>query len=75
MANAGAAAVFAPSGQSVHRDAVRLNEALFRAIFDAREETIGEAVQTAITDFCGEANLDFMLKIYNLLGDPAYRVW
>ena len=73
-ADGGAAAVWAPSGQSYHFDATVLNEALFDALYVDQAATVGDAVRQALAQFAIAGKMDYMARIYNLVGDPAYGV-
>jgi uncharacterized repeat protein (TIGR01451 family) len=70
----GAVAAWTPSGLSYNSQAVILNEALVRALYDPATEYLGDAVGSALEDFSENGQLPFMLSIYNLLGDPATRL-
>jgi hypothetical protein len=70
----GAVAAWTPSGLSYNSQALILNEALVKSLYDANTSTLGEAVQDALEEFSAEGQLKFMLSIYNLLGDPATRI-
>jgi hypothetical protein len=70
----GAVAAWTPSGLSYNSQALILNEALVKSLYDANTSTLGEAVQDALETFSDEGQLKFMLSIYNLLGDPATRI-
>ena len=67
----GAVAVWAPSGLSFHSDAMILNEAFVAALYAEENVTIGQAVHEALTIFAKSGHMPFMLRIYNILGDPA----
>jgi uncharacterized repeat protein (TIGR01451 family) len=70
----GAAVVWAPSGQSYHFEAMALNEALFRAIFAGTGSSVGEIVLEALETHQPKAGFEYLPTVYNLIGDPAYRV-
>ncbi len=70
----GAVAAWTPSGLSYNSQALILNEALVKSLYDENTEVLGEAVQDALENFSEEGQLPFMLSIYNLLGDPATRI-
>jgi hypothetical protein len=67
----GAIAVFAPSGLSVNRQAVLLDEALFRRVFQGDALTLGDAVLQALADVSGLFSSTDAFETYNILGDPA----
>lgn len=72
--NGGAAAVFSASGQSLNFEAKMINQSLFDAVYTTEVQTVGEGVVHALRSYAEEGNLDFMKRIYNLLGDPAFRI-
>jgi hypothetical protein len=70
----GAVAAWTPSGLSYNSQALILNEALVESLYDGNTVFLGEAIQGALETFSKEGQLQFMLSIYNLLGDPATRL-
>ncbi len=69
----GAIAVWAPSGLSISADANQLNRAFVEAL--RTHSTLGEAMREAMQTYeGGDVAFPHMLKIYNLLGDPALKV-
>ncbi len=72
--NGGAVAAWTPSGLSYNSQALILNQALVKSLYDGNTEYLGEAIQDALETFSEEGQLPFMLSIYNLLGDPATRI-
>jgi|GEM_PF-1266057 len=70
----GFVAAWSPSGLSINNDAVRLNKALFTAIFEESAPTLGEAVKLALERYADTTHQGFMPRIYNLLGDPALEL-
>lgn len=66
-----AAAVWAPAGLSENPKAQTLADAFFRALFNPSHERLGDAVLAALTEYGGRRGADFMVEIYNILGDPA----
>ena len=70
----GAAVMWAPSGQSYHFQAMSLNEALFEAIFSGKAETVGEVLLETLATHQPSTGFEYLRAIYNLIGDPAYRV-
>ena len=73
MPDGGFVATWAPTGLSVNSEAVQMNEDLFHAIFEENAERLGDAVKMALERYNSRGSLPypFMLRIYNLLGDPA----
>jgi hypothetical protein len=72
--NGGAAVVWAPSGQSYHFEAMAMNEALFEAIFSGSAPTVGEILLETLTTHQPPPGFEYLPAVYNLIGDPAYRV-
>ncbi len=71
----GAIAVWSPSGWSYNSEAQILNQGLFQAIF-SQEKSLGNVIQSAIDAYpANGGSKPFMQQIYNLLGDPALRLW
>jgi len=74
-ADGGAIAVWSPTGLSLNGPAVDLNRSLFTEVFQQGAATLGEAVQQALWENAGGADLPaYMLRIYSLLGDPALQL-
>jgi hypothetical protein len=74
QAGGGAAAVWAPSGLSVHNEAQLLAERFYRHLGDPDGARLGDLILRALRDFQGLGGSTSMIQIYNLLGDPALRV-
>ncbi len=74
QAAGGAAAVWAPSGLSVHSEAQLLAEHFYRHLGDPDQPRLGDVVLRALQDFTTLGGSKSMIQIYNLLGDPALRV-
>jgi hypothetical protein len=73
-ADGGAAAVWTASGLSESNEADSLDIAFMREATGSAV-TVGEAVRNALVEYRkGEGSLDFMLDIYQVLGDPALRI-
>ena len=70
----GAAAVWAPSGLSMNTQAMVLDEGFMQSRFTDGERVVGAAVLSALEDYGASGNDKYMLRIYNLLGDPALHV-
>jgi hypothetical protein len=71
--DAGAVAVWSPSGMSNNLEAKILNRAFFRAIFQEKIERLGDGIQRAL-QICGESESFKLQHVYNLLGDPAMKM-
>ena len=70
-AQAGAAAVWAPSGLSRNDGARLLGDGFYEAIFGDGERIIGDAIRAAQARFARDGGAVYLLDIYNLIGDPA----
>ncbi len=70
----GAVAAWSPTGLSMNDQAVILDKALFHAVFQDEERTLGDAVLKALGDYSLSGTTSYMLDIYNLLGDPALEM-
>ncbi|MFH0881000.1 MAG: C25 family cysteine peptidase, partial [Lentisphaerota bacterium] len=70
----GMVAVWSPSGLSMNESAAILNRALAGAIYSAEATTLGEAIRQAL-ETGRDQHVDlYLLRIYNLMGDPATRI-
>ena len=67
---AGAVAVWSPSGMSNNPKAKILNRAFFQAVFLEKVERLGDGIQRAL-QICGESGQFQLQQVYILLGDPA----
>jgi peptidase C25-like protein len=74
QANGGAAAVWSPSGLSIHSEAQLLAERFYRHLADTDGARLGDLVLRALKDFQTLGGSKSMIQIYNLLGDPALRL-
>ncbi|MFO0679909.1 MAG: C25 family cysteine peptidase [Polyangiaceae bacterium] len=69
----GAVAAWMPSGLSTYGDTTKLSEAFYRGAFAAREGRLGAVVRAAMDAFVNAGGDVGMLRVYNVLGDPAVR--
>ena len=69
--NGGAAAVWAPTGLSQNDEAVRLGRSAFEGLLGAGTGRLGDAVVYSLEKFAASGGKRDLLRIYNLLGDPA----
>lgn len=67
----GMIAVWSPSGLSMNEQARQLGEHFMAACFEDAVPTFGEMILQAMEDYRAAGEPAFMLRIYNLLGDPA----
>jgi hypothetical protein len=74
QAGGGAAAVWAPSGLSLHNEAQLLAERFYRHLGDPASPRLGDLVLGALREFQSRGGSKSMIQIYNLLGDPALRL-
>ena len=70
----GEALVIAPGGMSLNGPAAWINEALFESVFLMGSPTLGDAVIDALATTAGPEMPPFMMRIYNILGDPALMI-
>lgn len=70
----GAVAMWAPSGLSHHAGAVELNTTLLQAIYESGSVVLGEAIVSALRKYATLDGVDYMAKVYVLLGDPATMI-
>jgi hypothetical protein len=67
----GAIAAFAPSGLSLDAPAHRFHQVLLEALLDRRNARLGDAVMAAQKAYLETGSFPELLRIYQLLGDPA----
>lgn len=72
--SSGAVAVFSAAGLSLNDRAEPLNENLLRAIYDQGETILGDAILAAVREYARRNASRDLLRVYNLLGDPAVRL-
>jgi hypothetical protein len=72
--DAGAVAVWAPTGMSINADAKILDEEFFKAAPSGYGVTLGQAVVEALEAYSERGSNRYMLDIYNVLGDPALEM-
>jgi hypothetical protein len=72
--NGGAAAVWAPSGLSIHGEAGLLAERFYRRLSNPSPDRLGDLIIQSLQEFKSLGGDFSMLEIYNLLGDPAFRL-
>jgi|CXWL01.1.fsa_nt_gi uncharacterized repeat protein (TIGR01451 family) len=70
----GIVALWAPTGMSQDELAAPLAAEFYKAVFDEGTERLGDAVESSRKAYRQSGRPDFMLSIYNLLGDPAMRI-
>ena len=71
----GAVAVWAPTGLSYNDEARTLNQAFVQAALVSRDRRLlGDAILQGLEAYAGSGYFPFMMRIYNLLGDPALRI-
>ncbi|CAN2045381.1 hypothetical protein GMMP13_1810018 [Candidatus Magnetomoraceae bacterium gMMP-13] len=72
--NKGAIAVFAPAALTYLWELEFLNKALFLAIFEDRNDILGESVLQSKISAYGNGISDECMKMFNLIGDPAIKL-
>jgi peptidase C25-like protein len=72
--NGGAVAVWAPSGLSIHSQALLLAESFYQLNSVPGLDRLGDQILRSLRVFHGLGGDGSMLDIYNLLGDPALRL-
>lgn len=72
--NGGVAAVFSPTGMSNNSHALVLSKSFYQIYFDKQIQTLGEIVLQALNKSKQEGVSEYMLDIYNILGDPALEI-
>ncbi|MFC1665044.1 C25 family cysteine peptidase [Pseudomonadota bacterium] len=73
-ANGGAAAVWAPTGQSYNTEAEILNKAFVSGLFAPGDKNLGDVVLGALQEMEDNGTRLYILNIYALLGDPFLRI-
>ena len=72
--NGGAVAVWSPTGMSINSEAVILDEVFFMSTFTGRKQTLGDVVLKALEKGSMNGVSEFILDIYNIMGDPALKL-
>jgi uncharacterized repeat protein (TIGR01451 family) len=72
--NGGAAAVWSPTGLSLDSSARLLDEGFYGVLFEKRKEVLGDVILQALKQYNASGGAQFMVDIYNLLGDPALQM-
>ena len=67
----GAIAVWSASGLSINDQARLLGEDFYRGAFENGERVIGDTILEAQRRYADDEGDDYLLDIYNLIGDPA----
>jgi hypothetical protein len=67
----GAIAVWAPSGLSINEQARLLGEGFYASTVEGNERVIGDAIREAQRHYVENEGDEYLLDIYNLIGDPA----
>jgi len=69
----GAIAVWSPSGYSNNEEAISMDKEFFRSRFinTSAKTLLGDIVLTALENAKKNGISDYMLEIYNIIGDPA----
>ena len=72
--DAGAIAMWAPTGLSQNASAVGLNRALLQAVYTTGHPVLGDAIVAALQAYAPSNPVSHMPKVYTLLGDPAVKI-
>ena len=70
----GAIAVWSPTGLSQNPSAVLLNRALYESIYTDGKKVLGDAIVAALNKYAARDGVEWMPKVYTLLGDPALPI-
>ncbi|HDH08433.1 MAG TPA: hypothetical protein ENG96_03010, partial [Gammaproteobacteria bacterium] len=70
----GAIAVWSPTGLSQNPSAVLLNRALYESIYTDGKKVFGDAIVAALNKYAARGGVEWMPKVYTLLGDPALPI-
>ena len=70
----GAVAMWAPSGLSFGQAGRELDEHFTDALFRGGFESLGEVILESQRRFASSGHFPHMMRIYNLIGDPALRL-
>ncbi len=73
-ANGGAAAFLAPTGLSINSSARVLDEEFVKAYLQPDKLILGDVVLKTFLNYSGKNGNNYMLDIYNIMGDPAMRL-
>jgi len=72
--NGGAAAFLAPTGLSINSSARVFDEEFVKAYLQPGKLILGDVVLKTFLNYSGKDGYDYMLDIYNIMGDPATRL-
>ncbi|MEW6356547.1 MAG: C25 family cysteine peptidase [Planctomycetota bacterium] len=75
LADGGAVAVWGPGGYAWHTQQNVLAQALFEEAFGPDRPVLGDAVRRALTAYAAQQGDMDTIKGFNLLGDPAQRLF
>jgi hypothetical protein len=67
----GAVAVWAASGLSINDQAILLGDGFYRSVFESGNRVIGDTILEAQRRYAEDEGDEYLLDIYNLIGDPA----
>ncbi len=70
----GAVAVLAPSGLSVHDEAVELGRQLLAQVLAGKPQRLGDVWLHSLGTIAPQTRFDDLAKIYHLIGDPALEL-
>ncbi len=67
----GAVAVWSASGLSINDQAILLGDGFYRSVFESGNRVIGDTILEAQRRYAEDEGDEYLLDIYNLIGDPA----
>lgn len=70
----GFVAAWSPSGLSDNAESVKINKVFIEKVFSQPGVRLGDAIQQALSDYHGSDYTEYMLHIFNLMGDPALKL-
>ncbi len=72
--NGGAAAFLAPTGMSINSSARVFDEEFVKSYLQPGKLILGDVVLKTFLNYSGKDGYNYMLDIYNIMGDPAMRL-
>ena len=69
--NGGAVAMWVPVSLTLNAENVILDHALFSALFEGGMARMGDAIMDVLDTYATGGYFPYMLRVYNLIGDPA----
>ena len=63
--------MWSASGLSINDQAILLGDGFYRSAFESGERVIGDTILEAQRRYAADGGDEYLLDIYNLIGDPA----